>query len=110
MVEELLPATITLVTQVDVNEGIVLRPDGLLDEHHARLFRSSAAFSDVAFGARTDNIVPNSLAAHAPRGNVVKRELAGRLAPATILAPVFIASEDVSAIKLDFGPRQTVVK
>ena len=73
MVEELFPASVAVVAQVDVDEGIVFRLDGFLDECQAGLFGGSATFFDIAFGAGADNVLPDSLAAHTPGDNVVKR-------------------------------------
>ena len=59
MVEELLPAAITLVAEMNVNERIVPRLDGLLDQLHPGVLRSPAAFFDVAGCAGTNNIFPD---------------------------------------------------
>ena len=58
---------------MDVDEWIVFWFDRFLDEGQAGLFGGSAAFFDVAFGAGTDNIFPDGLAAHTPGDNVVER-------------------------------------
>jgi len=72
VVEELLPATVALMAQVNMNERIVFWLDGFLDERHACLFRCSAAFFDIAIGAGTNDIFPDGLAAYAPRDNMVE--------------------------------------
>ena len=38
MVEELFPAFVSVVAEVDVDEGVVPGLDGLLDERHAGMF------------------------------------------------------------------------
>jgi len=38
MVEELFPAFVSVVAEVDVDEGVVAGLDGLLDERHAGMF------------------------------------------------------------------------
>ena len=73
MVEELFPASIAVVVQVDVYEGVVPGPDGLFNKLHSCGFRSSASFFDVALGAGTDYVFPCSLAAHTSRDDVVER-------------------------------------
>ena len=110
MVEELLPASVALLAEMDANKGIVSWPDRLVDEHYTCLFWSSASLFDIAFCACTDNILPNGLAAHTSRNNMVERQFAGWLALATILTSVFIACENISSIKFHLISRQTVVK
>ena len=73
MVEELFPAFVTVVAEVDVNEGIVPGLDGLLDKRHAGMFQGLAAFFDVTGRAGTNDVFPGCFAAHTPRGNVVER-------------------------------------
>ena len=58
MVEELLPAFVSGLAEVDADKRIMLRLGGLLDKGKAGLLWSSAAFSHVAFGAGTDHIFP----------------------------------------------------
>lgn len=72
MVEKLLPTSVALLAKVNVNKGVVFRPDGLLNERHTGLFWISASFFDIAFGAGTDNIFPNGLATHTSRDNMVE--------------------------------------
>ena len=38
VVEELFPAFVSVVAEVEVDEGVVPGLDGLLDEHHASFF------------------------------------------------------------------------
>ena len=73
MVEELFPASVAVVVQVDVNEGVVPGFDGLFNKFHPGVFRSSASFSDVALGAGADYVLPCCFAAHTPRDDMVKR-------------------------------------
>ena len=105
MVEELLPAMVALFTEMDVNVRIVPRLDGLLDQLHPGVLWSSAAFSDVAGCAGTNYVFPDRFAAHASGDYVVERQFAGRITFAAILTSVFIAGEDVPAIKLYFVSR-----
>ena len=58
MVEELLPAFVSWLAEVNVHKRIVLRLGGLLDKRHSGLFGRAAAFSHVAFGAGADHIFP----------------------------------------------------
>ncbi len=73
MVEELFPASVAVVVQVDVDEGIVLWFDGLFNKIHSCCFGSSASFSDVALGTGADYVVPCCFAAHTPGDDMVKR-------------------------------------
>ena len=73
MVEELFPASVAVVVQVDVNEGIVLWLDWLFNKLHSCGFGSSASFSDVTIGTGADYVVPCCFAAHTPRDDMVER-------------------------------------
>ena len=59
MVEELLPAAVTLVAEMNVNERIVLRLDGFLDQLHPGVLWGLAAFFDVAVCAGTNYVFPD---------------------------------------------------
>lgn len=58
MVEELLPAFVAGLAEVNADERIVLRLGWFLDKRHSGLFGRPAAFSHVAFGAGADHISP----------------------------------------------------
>ena len=73
MVEELFPASVSLVAEVDVDERVVSGPDGFLDELHGGVLGRSAAFFDVAGRTRTDDILPDGFSAQTPRDDVVER-------------------------------------
>ena len=73
MVEELFPAFVSLVAEVDVDQGVVSRSGGLFDQSHAGVFRGPAALSDVAGRAGADDVLPDCLAAGAARDYVVER-------------------------------------
>lgn len=72
MVEELLPASVSLVAEVDMDEGVVPGPDGFLDEGHAGVARGAASFPDIAPGARANDILPGGFAAHGPWDDMVE--------------------------------------
>ena len=59
MVEELLPASVSVMAEVDVEEGVVSGLNGLSDKLHPGAFWSSAAFFDVTGCAGTNNIFPD---------------------------------------------------
>ncbi len=73
MVEELFPAFVSVVTEVDVDEWVVPGLDGLFNEFHAGMFRGMAAFFDVAGRAGTNDVFPGRFAAQAPWDYVVER-------------------------------------
>jgi len=73
VVEELLPASISMVAEVDVDERVVPGPDGLTNKLHAGMLWSSAAFFYVALGAGAHYIFPDRFAAHTPGDDVVER-------------------------------------
>ncbi len=73
MVKELLPASVSVVAEVDVNERIVPGPDGLSNKLHPGVFGSSAPFFDVAGCAGAHNISPDRFATHTSWDDVVER-------------------------------------
>ncbi len=73
MVEELFPAFVSVVAEVDVDQGVVSRSGGFFDQLYAGVSRGPAAFPDVAVCAGTDDVFPDCLAAHASREYVVER-------------------------------------
>jgi len=72
VVEELLPATVALLAEMDMYEWIVFRLNGLMNKCYTSFFRSSTAFFDVALGAGTNYISPNGFTTHAPGDNMVE--------------------------------------
>ena len=70
---ELFPASVAVVVQMDVNEGVVPGFDWLFNEHHSCGFRSSASFSDVTIGTGADYVVPCCFAAHTSWDDMVER-------------------------------------
>ena len=58
MVKELLPALVTTVAKVDVDEGIVFGFDGFSNKFHPGELGGPASFLDVAGCAGANNIVP----------------------------------------------------
>lgn len=73
MVEELFPASVAVVAEMDVDEWVVSWLDGLLNELHPGVLWSLAAFLDIAGCAGTNNIFPDSFASHTPWYDVVER-------------------------------------
>ena len=110
MVEELLPATVAFLTQVDVDKRIVPGLDGLSHQRQARLLGHSAAFFNVAVRAGANHIFPYGFSAHSSGDDVVQRQLGGRIALAAILTPILVASKDIATIELHVGRRQTVIE
>ncbi len=73
MVDELFPASIAVVVQVNVDEGVVPGFDWFFNKLHLCGLRSSASFFNIAFGAGTDYVFPCCFAAHTSRDDMVKR-------------------------------------
>ena len=73
MVEELLPASVAVVVQVDVYEGVMPGSNGFFNKLHMCGFGRSASFFNVALGTGTDDVLPCCFAAHTPRDDVVER-------------------------------------
>ena len=72
MVEELLPAFVSFMSEMDVGQRVMSGLDGLFDQFHSRELRCLAALFDVTRRAGTDNIFPCGFAAYAPGDNVVE--------------------------------------
>ncbi len=73
MVEELFPASVAVVAEVDVDEWVVPGLDGLSNELHPGVLWSLAAFFYVAGCAGANNVLPDSFASHTPWYDVVER-------------------------------------
>jgi hypothetical protein len=110
VVEELLPATVAGLAEVDADERIVFRLGGIADEGEASLLGSSATFFHVTSGAGADHIFPVRFSAGTARDNVVEGKLSGWETPAAILAAVSVACEDVPPIKFYLASGQAVIK
>ena len=72
VVEELFPAFVSVVAEVDVDEGIVPGFDGLFYELHAGIFQGFAAFFYVAGRTGTNDVFPGRFAALTARDYVVE--------------------------------------
>ena len=72
VVEELFPASVAVVAEVNVDEGIAPGLDGFFDKFHAGFLRHSAAFLDVTRGASANNVPPGGLTALHSRDHVVE--------------------------------------
>ena len=59
MVEELLPASVSVVAEVDVNEGVVPWPDRFSNKLHPGVLWCSASFFDVAGCAGANYVFPD---------------------------------------------------
>jgi len=110
IVQELFPAPVSLMAEVNVDEGIMPGFGRFLNEGHTGLFWGSAAFPDVAFRAGTDDVFPGGFAARASWDNVVEGQLGGRLFPAAVLATALVAGKDIAPVEFDFVAGQAVVK
>lgn len=110
VVEELLPGAVSLVAQVEVEHGAVLGLDGLLNQEHARLLGSPAAFPGVAARAGAYDVLPGRLAAQASGDHVVQREFRHREAFAAVLAVILVPGEDVAAVEFHVAAGQAIVE
>ena len=72
MVEELLPASVAMVAEVDVDERIVSRLDGFFNELHAGVFGYAAALPDVACGTGANDVLPGGFSAQRPGDYMVE--------------------------------------
>jgi hypothetical protein len=73
VVEELFPASVAVVAEVDVDERVVSGLDGFSCKLHPGMLWNLAAFLDVTRRAGAHYIFPYCFAAHSPRDNVVER-------------------------------------
>jgi len=108
--DELFPAVVSLVAEVNMYEGVVSGTDRFGDKRHVGFFRCPPAFFNVALHTRANYIRPRRLPPGASRYHVVERQFAGREFPSAVLAVVFIASEDISAVEFHIALRQPVIK
>ena len=74
IVEELFPAMVSLVVQVDMYDGVAFWFYRFCDQGHSGLFWCSAAFFYVAFSACTDNIFPCCRSSESSWDDVVEGE------------------------------------
>jgi len=58
VVEELFPAFVSVVAEVDVDEGVVAGLDGFFYELHAGIFQGLTAFFDVTGRTGTNDVFP----------------------------------------------------
>ena len=72
MVEELLPTSVAIITEMDVDEGIVFGLDGLFNEFHAGFPWHSPAFFNVTRGTGTNDVPPGGLPSLRSRDHVVE--------------------------------------
>jgi len=72
VVEELLPASVAGMAEMNVDKRIVPRLEGFSDKRQTGLLRTLAAFFHIAFCARTNNIFPHRFATHTSRNNMVE--------------------------------------
>ena len=110
MVEELFPAFIPVMAQMNMQDRIAFGLDRLLNELHVGLLRRSPAFFGVTLSTRTDNIVPGIAAAECSRYDMVQRQFAGGELLAAILTSVAVTGKNIPAIEFDGLSRQPVVK
>jgi hypothetical protein len=59
VVKELLPASVTLMAEVEMDKGVSFRPDRFLDEGQLSLFWGPTTLFHVAVSAGTDHICPD---------------------------------------------------
>lgn len=109
VVEEGLPAGVTVLAEAEGDEGIAFGSDGPADEFEAGLFGGAAAFAGVAAGAGADEVVPGVAAALSAGLDVIEGEFAGGEMMAAVLTAVAIAREDVAAVEFYALLREAVV-
>src|SRR5262245_37771643 len=90
-VEERLPASVLPVRELEPKGRAGLGLQGFADQADSRLLRGAAPFTDVAFEAGADDVVPGGPAPLDPGDDVVEAQLAGGEAPAAVLAAVAVA-------------------
>ncbi len=75
VVEELFPASVSVVVKVDVEGWVSSWFFGFFDERHLGLYRSAAAFPDVAGCAGANDIFPGIFSAEASWDDMVEGKL-----------------------------------
>ena len=109
MVEELFPASVAFVGQVDMDNRVAAGLDGFSNQHHAGLCGGAAAFFDIAFQTCADDITPYRQSAQSAGDYMVQGQLRRGEAFAAVLAVVAVAGEQVAAVEFDGFVRDAVV-
>jgi len=110
VVEELFPALVSLVPEVDMNERIPLGLERLSDKFHTGPFRSPSPFLSITACTRTYDIRPLGFATHTPGDNMIQRKLTGGVFFSAKLTSVSVPCENISAVKFDLASGQAVVE
>src|SRR5262249_17787642 len=100
VVEKCLPGLVLAVSELKVEERAASRFFGLSDQGHAGLFRSAAAFANIATHAGADDVVPGIVAALAARNDMIQAQLGSRILATAELTLIIVASKNVAAIEL----------
>ena len=109
MVKKLLPASVSLVGQVNVNDRVILGLDGFLDEFHMGLCGGAATFFDIAPQTCTDDVLPSGSSAQSAGNHMIQRQFGTGKTFTAILAVIVIASEQIAAVEFDRFVGDTVI-
>lgn len=109
MVEELFPTLVTVMGQMDVNDGVSLGSNGFCDQRHPGLIGRAAPFAGVTARTGTDQILPSGFSPGAPGDNMVQRQFRrGKSFPA-ILTPIPVPGKNIPSIKFHRRSWQTII-
>ncbi len=109
MVQELFPAPVARVPQMDMDERITVRFSGLSDEFHFGLYRGSSPFFGIAANTGTYDVLPHGFSPHAPGKHVIEAQLAVGQPTAAILTAMAVACEKIPPVQAERSARDAVV-
>ena len=84
-----------------MDDRVVAGFNGFFYQHHVSLCGGAAAFFDIAFKTRADDITPCGRAAQSAGDDMIQRQLGGGESFAAILAVVVVAGEQVAAVEFN---------
>ena len=90
MIQELLPALVARMSQMDMDEGIASGFLGLPDEFHMGLGRRSSPLLGITANACADDVSPDGLPPHAARHHVIKGQVSRRKVLPTVLTAISV--------------------
>lgn len=109
MVQELLPASVAFVGQMDVDDRVVFGFYRFPDEFHPCLCGGTPTFFDIAFQTCADDIAPCGSTTDSAGDDMVQRQFSRGKPFAAILAMVAVPGEQVVAVEFDPLVRDAVI-
>lgn len=103
------PRRVFIRAKTQIDDGVALRFDGVLQQVHVGLRGGAAAFFGVAVDAGADEVVPSGSSTQRAGDDVVKRQLLSGEFLAAVLAERMVAGVNVTAVELHVLARQAII-